>query len=55
MILEDPAIIPFDWLIIAFGLSYDVDEAWGTQDVQAVIMSLIIQVGFGFTTSSPLQ
>ena len=46
-ILEDPAIIPFDWLGIAFRLSYDVDEGWETQEVQAVLMSLIIQVGFG--------
>jgi len=43
--LEDPTIIPFDWLSIAFRLSYDVDEGWETQEVQAVLMSLIIQVG----------
>ena len=45
-ILEDPAIISFDWLNIAFRLSYDVDEGWGAEEVQAVLMSLIIQVGF---------
>jgi hypothetical protein len=49
-ILEDPVIIPFDWLSIAFRLSYDVDEGWETQEVQAVLMSLITQVGFGFVT-----
>lgn len=44
-ILEDPALIPFGWLSIAFRLSYDVDEGWETQDVQGVLMSLITQVG----------
>ena len=45
-ILEDPTIISFDWLSVAFRLSYDVDEGWETEEVQAVLMSLIIQVGF---------
>ena len=49
-ILEDPAIIPFDWLSVAFRLSYDVDEGWEAEEVQAVLMSLIIQVGFDFAT-----
>lgn len=47
-ILEDPAIIPFDWLSVAFRLSYDVDEGWEAEEVQAVLMSLIIQVGSNF-------
>jgi hypothetical protein len=45
-ILEDPTSIAFYWLSIAFRLSYDVDEGWGAEEVQAVLMSLIIQVGF---------
>ena len=45
-ILEDPVAIPFDWLSIAFRFSYDVDEGWEHEEVQAVLMSLIIQVGF---------
>ncbi len=45
-ILENPAAIPFGWLSIAFRLSYDIDEGWEDEEVQAVLMSLIIQVGF---------